>query len=169
MPRLHDHMAQQNHWSERGRAKSVGGSDALGRPRRSVLALGRHRHHMKHRIKIAIGCLSIFLLGVGLGYLLNCPRGSASPGVMPPSPDGRGEVGDGLQHVIRRADRPVNNELPARRRDAQIGDLPERGVNANKQGQRDEQIVEFGFHGISFWHLGRDEEHSRFPTEVLLL
>ena len=44
---------------------------------------------MKRRIKIVIGCLSIFLLGVGFGYLLNCPRGSASPGVMPPSPDGR--------------------------------------------------------------------------------
>ena len=32
-------MAQQNHWSERGRATSVANADALGRPRRSVLAL----------------------------------------------------------------------------------------------------------------------------------
>ena len=44
---------------------------------------------MKRRIKIAAGCLSLFLLGVGLGSLLNCPRGSASPGVMPTSPDGK--------------------------------------------------------------------------------
>jgi hypothetical protein len=32
--------AEQNHWSERGRATSVGNSDALGRPRRSVRSLG---------------------------------------------------------------------------------------------------------------------------------
>lgn len=32
--------AQQYHWSERGRATSFANSDALGRPRRSVLALG---------------------------------------------------------------------------------------------------------------------------------
>ena len=44
---------------------------------------------MKRLIKIAIGCLSLFLLGVGFGYLLNWPRGSAGPGVMPPSPDGK--------------------------------------------------------------------------------
>ena len=30
---------QQNHWSERGRATAVANSDALGRPRRSVLSL----------------------------------------------------------------------------------------------------------------------------------
>lgn len=33
-------MAEQNHWSERGRATSVANANALGRPRRSVLALG---------------------------------------------------------------------------------------------------------------------------------
>jgi len=33
-------MAEQNHWSERGRATSVANVDALGRPRRSVLSLG---------------------------------------------------------------------------------------------------------------------------------
>ena len=32
-----------NHWSERGRATSVANSDALGRPRRSVPALGGNR------------------------------------------------------------------------------------------------------------------------------
>lgn len=32
--------AQQDHWTERGRAASVSNSDATGRPRRSVLALG---------------------------------------------------------------------------------------------------------------------------------
>jgi len=31
--------AEHNHWSERGRATSVAKADALGRPRRSVLAL----------------------------------------------------------------------------------------------------------------------------------
>jgi len=31
--------AEQNHWSERGRATSVANADALGRPRRSVLSL----------------------------------------------------------------------------------------------------------------------------------
>jgi len=35
--------AEQNHWSERGRATSVANADALGRPRRSVLALGATR------------------------------------------------------------------------------------------------------------------------------
>ena len=32
-------MAEQGHWSERGRATSVANADALGRPRRSVLSL----------------------------------------------------------------------------------------------------------------------------------
>ena len=32
--------AEQNHWTERGRATAVANSDATGRPRRSVLALG---------------------------------------------------------------------------------------------------------------------------------
>ena len=34
-------MTPKNHWSERGRATSVPNADALGRPRRSVLAFGR--------------------------------------------------------------------------------------------------------------------------------
>ena len=32
-------MAEQGHWSERGRATSVGNADALAHPRRSVPAL----------------------------------------------------------------------------------------------------------------------------------
>ena len=41
-PSVHAHVRRtQNHWSERGRATSVANADALGRPRRSVLALGR--------------------------------------------------------------------------------------------------------------------------------
>ena len=32
--------AQQDHWSKRGRAMSIGNANALGCPRRSVLALG---------------------------------------------------------------------------------------------------------------------------------
>ena len=36
----YDHFAEQNHWSERGRATPVANADALGRPRRSVLSLG---------------------------------------------------------------------------------------------------------------------------------
>jgi len=45
LPGLRQHLAgienqaEQNHWSERGRATSVGIADALGSPRRSVLAL----------------------------------------------------------------------------------------------------------------------------------
>jgi hypothetical protein len=35
---LRENSAEQNHWSERGRATAAGNSDALGRPRRSVLA-----------------------------------------------------------------------------------------------------------------------------------
>jgi len=35
----------KNHWSERGRATSIGNSDALGRPRRSVLSLDRSTFH----------------------------------------------------------------------------------------------------------------------------
>lgn len=34
-------MAQQDHWTERGRAMSVANADALGRPRRSVLSLAQ--------------------------------------------------------------------------------------------------------------------------------
>ena len=34
------HSAEPDHWSERGRATSVANSDALGRPRRSVLSFG---------------------------------------------------------------------------------------------------------------------------------
>jgi hypothetical protein len=33
------HAAQQDHWSERGRATSVAIADALDRPRRSVLVV----------------------------------------------------------------------------------------------------------------------------------
>ena len=38
---LNSEDAEQNYWSERGRAASVGNTDMLGRPRRSVLTLGR--------------------------------------------------------------------------------------------------------------------------------
>src|SRR2546428_2453178 len=45
-PSAHAHVRRtQNHWSERGRATSVGTADALGRPRRSVLPLGRTTPH----------------------------------------------------------------------------------------------------------------------------
>ena len=37
---LWPHEAEQNHLCERGRSTSVGDADALGRPRRSVLAFG---------------------------------------------------------------------------------------------------------------------------------
>ena len=37
---INEHGAEQNHWTERGRAASVSNSEATGRPRRSVLALG---------------------------------------------------------------------------------------------------------------------------------
>lgn len=35
-----DRKAEQNHWTERGRAASVSDANATGRPRRSVLAFG---------------------------------------------------------------------------------------------------------------------------------
>src|SRR5262245_23300217 len=35
-----EHLAERDHWSERGRATSVANADALDRPRRSVLSLG---------------------------------------------------------------------------------------------------------------------------------
>jgi hypothetical protein len=38
--------------------------------------------------------------------------------------------------------------LAARRGDAQIGDLPEGGVNAKKQDQHNEAIVQFGSHKL---------------------
>src|SRR5690348_10083729 len=44
---------------------------------------------MKRCIAVTVGGLSIFLLGIGFGCLLNYPRRSPSPGLMPPSPDGR--------------------------------------------------------------------------------
>jgi hypothetical protein len=40
-------VAYRNHWSERGQASSVGNPDTLGRPRRSVLALGGITHMNK--------------------------------------------------------------------------------------------------------------------------
>jgi hypothetical protein len=42
--RLKHDNAEQNHWSERGRATSVSDSDAMGRPRRSVWSFGKHHH-----------------------------------------------------------------------------------------------------------------------------
>jgi hypothetical protein len=72
--------------------------------------------------------------------------------------------------------------LPARDRgDAKVRDLRERGVNANMQGQHNEQIMESGFHGISFFgeHDGKslDEgakmlfarEPTCFSCKVVLL
>jgi hypothetical protein len=41
-------LAQQNHWSERGRATSVANADALGRPRRSVLSFGNNARLICH-------------------------------------------------------------------------------------------------------------------------
>ncbi len=38
------HVAEQDHWSERGRATSVANADALGRPRRSVLSLSTQNY-----------------------------------------------------------------------------------------------------------------------------
>ena len=53
-----------------------------------LFSLGRHDHPMKRRIKIIIGCLFLFLLGVGCGYLLGLPiRVPASGGPIEPSPN----------------------------------------------------------------------------------
>src|ERR1035437_5569396 len=44
MPNDSTHHAEQNHWSECGRATSVAITGALGRPHRSVLSLGDIMH-----------------------------------------------------------------------------------------------------------------------------
>jgi ankyrin repeat protein len=42
--------AQQDHWTERGRAASVSNSNATDRPRRSVLSLAGITHHMENEL-----------------------------------------------------------------------------------------------------------------------
>jgi len=44
--RLYEQNAEQNHWTERGRATSVSNSNATGRPRRSVLPFAEGRNTM---------------------------------------------------------------------------------------------------------------------------
>jgi hypothetical protein len=63
-------VAQQNHWSERGRATSVANADALGRPRRSVLSFGmkfiaRLFHHLR-QMPETLAALSCMFMIFGL-------------------------------------------------------------------------------------------------------
>lgn len=64
--------AEQEHWSERGRATSVFNTDAVGRPHRSVLSLDRNYSHpalfnhnmsMKPKLPLAVIASSTLLLG----------------------------------------------------------------------------------------------------------
>ena len=48
-----DSTAEQNHWSEGGRATPVGNAGALGRPHRSVLPFGGTSHTMKRSLTVA--------------------------------------------------------------------------------------------------------------------
>src|SRR5262245_25124178 len=57
-----DTVAQQNHWSERGRAASVANADALGRPRRSVLSFGKSRAMTQH-IHVSFALALLLALG----------------------------------------------------------------------------------------------------------
>ena len=72
---------RQNHWSERGRATSVANADTLGRPRRSVLSLGRITHRTtkhnqrkqvtmsdnneKKQLTVSAGVIALALAGIG--------------------------------------------------------------------------------------------------------
>jgi hypothetical protein len=49
-----DDIAEQDHWSEPGRATPVGNSDALDRPRRSVLSSGGDITRMTKRLQITL-------------------------------------------------------------------------------------------------------------------
>jgi hypothetical protein len=61
----YDNKAEQNHWSERGRATPVANADALGRPRRSVLALGCERamNIRAYRWSVVVLLCVVLLLG----------------------------------------------------------------------------------------------------------
>src|ERR1039457_2351383 len=58
----------------------------------------------------------------------------------------RGQVGGALQNVICKRSRPKENSLIARRRNAQISQLRQSGIDADKQGQHEEQKAGFGSH-----------------------
>jgi hypothetical protein len=116
MQRLHtdlsqlpnDDVAEQNHWSERGRATSVANADAPGRPHRSVPALGAIRmwwlvlligipfvagalygiFDSCRRLQGArrvVGMLGGILLATGGGAFFSIALASASLGVIPAS------------------------------------------------------------------------------------
>ena len=57
-------VAEPGHWTERGRAASVASSGATGRPRRSILSLGRkHVIAMRFSIFYVCGACAISLTG----------------------------------------------------------------------------------------------------------
>ncbi len=67
----HEPRVVQNHWGEHGRATSVGGSHALGRPRRSVLSFEMHtwpnRSTHLNRRKGCVRCMRDCLLRLHRG------------------------------------------------------------------------------------------------------
>jgi len=67
-------VAEQNHWTEHGRATSVADADALGRPRRSVLSFDmKHMAHsdrwLGYAALITIAFLAL-LIKIDLSFLL---------------------------------------------------------------------------------------------------
>jgi len=63
--------AQQNQWSECGRAASVGDADALGRPVRSIWSLGGST--MSQRKTWKIGLLEVFAVGIVAVFFVGPP------------------------------------------------------------------------------------------------
>ena len=74
-------MAQQNHWTERGRATAVANLDVTGRPRRSVLAVGSIRVRMTTQkqapraLSIVVALFIISGLFAALEVLVSLTRG----------------------------------------------------------------------------------------------
>src|SRR5262245_14574114 len=67
---------EQNHWSERGRATSVGNTNALGRPRRSVLSFGGMSSETKQVLKM--GALFAFFSSHSFAASLDWFQSSAA-------------------------------------------------------------------------------------------
>ena len=64
-------MAEQAHWTERGRAASVCISDATGRPGRSVLAFGQANLQVQHERRVFIRAIRVIR---GHARIFFCPR-----------------------------------------------------------------------------------------------
>jgi hypothetical protein len=88
-PCSNGNTAQQNHWSECGRAASVDNSDALDRPHRSVLALDHNRTPMTLHLSywrvgaVVFGAFGLLLFSATLFFFVSDDfviRGQVVPG-----------------------------------------------------------------------------------------